>query len=203
MALTMPTMLTYFYPRPPRGGRRAIRMGYKQYVKISIHALREEGDVPAADGAAGVHVISIHALREEGDSVGAGVLPHPKDFYPRPPRGGRLSLQLQGPTKKDISIHALREEGDCFGLPISSRQENFYPRPPRGGRRAFRGTAKRTESISIHALREEGDPQKVATNDFILYFYPRPPRGGRRPTIYSILGKRKFLSTPSARRATC
>ena len=34
----------HFYPRPPRGGRRSIRLGYKQYVKISIHALREEGD---------------------------------------------------------------------------------------------------------------------------------------------------------------
>ena len=33
--------------------------------------------------------ISIHALREEGDVKLAVHNPHKKDFYPRPPRGGR------------------------------------------------------------------------------------------------------------------
>ena len=57
--------------------------------KISIHALREEGDGCGAYGAQVCSQISIHALREEGDctkkSYGAGA---------------------------KISIHALREEGD-------------------------------------------------------------------------------------------
>ena len=59
----------YFYPRPPRGGRRAgLNIEGKKKYYISIHALREEGDLlfglqwlPPAN-------ISIHALREEGDS---------------------------------------------------------------------------------------------------------------------------------------
>ena len=34
------------------------------------------------------------------------------------------------------------------------------------------------------------------------YFYPRPPRGGRPPRPRLHLPKQKFLSTPSARRAT-
>ena len=57
----------YFYPRPPRGGRLASRHFPLLHTKISIHALREEGD-------ARIWVlehlgeISIHALREEGDS---------------------------------------------------------------------------------------------------------------------------------------
>ena len=34
----------YFYPRPPRGGRRRILNNIDHYVDISIHALREEGD---------------------------------------------------------------------------------------------------------------------------------------------------------------
>ena len=34
-----------FYPRPPRGGRRAARKGYARHLQISIHALREEGDL--------------------------------------------------------------------------------------------------------------------------------------------------------------
>ena len=56
--------------------------------------------------------ISIHALREEGD------LNHGKehkingDFYPRPPRGGRPSRDVDGQRVIGISIHALREEGD-------------------------------------------------------------------------------------------
>ena len=56
----------YFYPRPPRGGRRQARSGHQVAQDISIHALREEGD------AAG------------GCSECAQ-----KNFYPRPPRGGR------------------------------------------------------------------------------------------------------------------
>ena len=34
-------------------------------------------------------------------------------------------------------------------------------------------------------------------------FYPRPPRGGRPQKQYGDGSKWKFLSTPSARRATC
>ena len=58
---------------------------------ISIHALREEGD-PAQDRHDVAFVlISIHALREEGD-MGYGSCSHrSSNFYPRPPRGGRLS----------------------------------------------------------------------------------------------------------------
>ena len=56
--------------------------------------------------------------------------------------------------------------------------------------------------ISIHALREEGDadePQHIEPNG---HFYPRPPRGGR-PAQHEHEGHRgRFLSTPSARRAT-
>ena len=59
-----------------------------RHEKISIHALREEGDM-------GVRIfkpyedISIHALREEGDGFGAQTPSGGYDFYPRPPRGGR------------------------------------------------------------------------------------------------------------------
>ena len=78
---------------------------------ISIHALREEGDgvtrcsrelteeflsTPSARRATeDVRVsrqrrsISIHALREEGDQRIPDNLFFVRDFYPRPPRGGR------------------------------------------------------------------------------------------------------------------
>ena len=35
----------YFYPRPPRGGRLAEYAFAKHLPEISIHALREEGDL--------------------------------------------------------------------------------------------------------------------------------------------------------------
>ena len=35
-----------FYPRPPRGGRQHIDELREIAVEISIHALREEGDMP-------------------------------------------------------------------------------------------------------------------------------------------------------------
>ena len=57
--------------------------------KISIHALREEGDAHFGDLARPDH-ISIHALREEGDRSSQTGRQPLCDFYPRPPRGGRL-----------------------------------------------------------------------------------------------------------------
>ena len=36
---------SHFYPRPPRGGRRCYKPLIRLYNPISIHALREEGDV--------------------------------------------------------------------------------------------------------------------------------------------------------------
>ena len=82
-------MTLNFYPRPPRGGRpRAASTAVRasgflstpsarratQYTKsglskggISIHALREEGDIIRRASIDPDIAISIHALREEGD----------------------------------------------------------------------------------------------------------------------------------------
>ena len=57
----------YFYPRPPRGGRRDQSVCPNFIHFISIHALREEGDVIVGDVLVCCGGISIHALREEGD----------------------------------------------------------------------------------------------------------------------------------------
>ena len=103
--------------------------------------------------------ISIHALREEGDLESVMLEQTDIDFYPRPPRGGRPAASGLYKTTVDISIHALREEGDAGFVDLSGyvekisihalREEgdqtaglfqqsadNFYPRPPRGGRHA-------------------------------------------------------------------
>ena len=167
---------------------------------ISIHALREEGDTTLLRFV-NSFFISIHALREEGDGASAPGESGPCYFYPRPPRGGRRAPAAL-PTLPD----------------------HFYPRPPRGGRHRFprirlpllrflsTPSARRATGvlhkgnvqsvISIHALREEGDPVPSSETTSVEDFYPRPPRGGR-PALLRCPGRSaQFLSTPSARRAT-
>ena len=51
----------------------------------------------------------IHALREEGDLPMWSSLPAVKDFYPRPPRGGRLRAdQIRKATKEFLSTPSAR-----------------------------------------------------------------------------------------------
>ena len=189
-----------FYPRPPRGGRRSMasrsfgstlflstpsaRRATAEQLRqpmggmISIHALREEGDTGKLYTFL-AYEISIHALREEGDTRTRESAGSTKNFYPRPPRGGRrIYIELDG-SPKFISIHALREEGDVF---LAQRVD--------------------VEAISIHALREEGDFLPAAFRCTASNFYPRPPRGGRPQRRRLMLTSSRFLSTPSARRAT-
>ena len=56
--------------------------------------------------------------------------------------------------------------------------------------------------ISIHALCEEGDGDDMRVLSLFDDFYPRPLRGGRPSTSATSASSKRFLSTPSARRAT-
>ena len=169
----------YFYPRPLRGGRPPT---------VSLDHRLE--------------AISIHALCEEGDYSFAICLSSFAYFYPRPLRGGRrcqprpgsrpdqflstpsarraTDVLLRAAAHSSISIHALCEEGDRDMRRGSPGLRNFYPRPLRGGRPCDMSVGEQAIKISIHALCEEGDFMRISL-------------GGQ---------SRKFLSTPSARRAT-
>ena len=102
------------------------------------------------------------------------------DFYPRPPRGGRLHHRVGQDAVVLISIHALREEGDEELEQKKTEQARFLSTP--SARRATQKFWKRLRRyiISIHALREEGDVYWPNDSTNIFDFYPRPPRGGRR-----------------------
>ena len=169
--------------------------------KISIHALREEGDRPAGHPAESPAEFLSTPSARRATARRLELARMCTDFYPRPPRGGRLKGQkkvvgrylfLSTPSARRatqkgctgwdsqvISIHALREEGDPPQRRGITARRNFYPRPPRGGRPRLSGVPLRTLEISIHALREEGDTSKRLRPCLSGHFYPRPPRGGR------------------------
>ena len=194
-------MWSHFYPRPPRGGRPTFSQKWKP-----------------------PQMISIHALREEGDRLRCRLRRPAQDFYPRPPRGGRRRSRPVHPCRRDFYPRPPRG-----GRPPCARRlpsnRNFYPRPPRGGRPQRRmttdtpdgflstpsarratpaeGRAYLVHVISIHALREEGDNVILLSGTPTADFYPRPPRGGRPPMLRPCTARERFLSTPSARRATC
>ena len=146
-----------FYPRPPRGGRHIFRQSLAYLIPISIHALREEGDYNSLNGwATDIKFLSTPSARRA------------------------TKLVEQRPRRHYISIHALREEGDRF----------------------VRGRLRFTD-ISIHAPREEGDAWTAVVHTCLIsHFYPRPPRGGRQEPVEVPDISKIFLSTPPARRAT-
>ena len=78
-----------------------------------------------------------------------------------------------------LSTPSARRATPPAAAPVSSMSD-FYPRPPRGGR----------------PLRPAPQPA------YRSHFYPRPPRGGRQRGGAVLRLGDKFLSTPSARRAT-
>ena len=139
----LPWRDSYFNPRPPRGGRLIVWLGLVIDERISIHAPREGDDCGARRCPPRYH-ISIHAPREGDDRMdipllclcqlfqstppARGTTPTrpaapsmPRNFNPRPPRGGRRG----GPGPEfgacPISIHAPREGDD-------SKDAQFYLR---------------------------------------------------------------------------
>ena len=77
-----------FYPRPPRGGRPVPHSS--NLAAILFLSTPSARRATAVEGAESVILeISIHALREEGDLRPGRKSEPQRDFYPRPPRGGR------------------------------------------------------------------------------------------------------------------
>ncbi len=124
--------------------------------------------------------ISIHALREEGDSaVISPLFTRSANFYPRPPRGGRREARAEHRKAQEFLSTPSARRATRAARTAWAAQRDFYPRPPRGGRpppslllsasRIFLSTpsARRATTARVSA-----DPTR--TN-----FYPRPPRGGR------------------------
>ena len=193
-----------FYPRPPRGGRRSCGKGWSTFGQfLSTPSARR-----ATQGWHHDHhgqQISIHALREEGDQAGAFTAVSVRDFYPRPPRGGRLmplalvalaSLFLSTPSARRATNETVVGDDRIVFLSTPSARRatslsvntsvSFLFLSTPSARRATLGCRPRCRfsKISIHALREEGDVRRGPLWRGLSDFYPRPPRGGRPSTDF-------------------
>ena len=84
-----------FYPRPPRGGRPGAHRHSGRYDAISIHALREEGDYASRSLSLSVILFLSTPSARRATAALAFLASLCKDFYPRPPRGGRQQKQRQ------------------------------------------------------------------------------------------------------------
>ena len=170
--------ITNFYPRPPRGGRRILI--------LTLRLLSQFLSTPSARRAthsdsypASALPISIHALREEGDLDLSATTEELLLFLSTPSarratRGDMVYITRAVFLSTPSARRATQQRIGCRG-----DDQNFYPRPPRGGRLFFvrpsllktlflsTPSARRATlnchvlyllpKISIHALREEGD----------------------------------------------
>ena len=169
---------TDFYPRPPRGGRpKPTRNDMHPTIFLSTPSARRATYAPCIFRPCRRFLSTPSARR--ATSTAPWWEPLRWDFYPRPPRGGRRTAGRCCGRCYAISIHALREEGDVTShKKIRGSGISIHALREEGD--VGQGISRFTSSISIHALREEGD-----------HFAYKVPRVARR-----------FLSTPSARRAT-
>ena len=212
-----------FYPRPPWGGRlqqvrnlfagnkflstpsvgRATNLACHQYrqAKISIHALRGEGDVSLFSMGLS-DAISIHALRGEGDPAFLLAAARRRTFLSTPSVGRATAVsQHREPVVEFLSTPSV-------GRATGSRPQcpppfcYFYPRPPWGGRLIFLcNPFDYWQFLSTPSV-GRATPQKARKRATLKHFYPRPPWGGR-PTWYGEhVSYFAFLSTPSVGRAT-
>ena len=148
-------------------------------------------------------VISIHALRGEGDSFASARSTPLTNFNPRPPWGGRHLLLSH--RYRVISFQSTPSVGRATVAvnQLLIPNSHFNPRPPWGGRRLLSSTIlqyrlfQSTPSVgratltSLQKFSENWIFQSTpsvgrATAIFGLYavslrhFNPRPPWGGRR-----------------------
>ena len=214
----------HFYPRPPGGGRQTENRQSIRRGRISIHALRVEGDRSHARAASVFRrFLSTPSgwratIAQEGITLADTFLSTPSGWRATAEsalvcHGAGISihaLRVEGDDQADrrcargggISIHALRVEGDrcdlVLQLDVHISIHALRVEGDLNSHKAFPAVVR----ISIHALRVEGDAGGYSAGCDARHFYPRPPGGGRRMPLTCTAAGARFLSTPSGWRAT-
>ena len=187
----------YFYPRPPRGGRhRQLATGQPLHIFLSTPSARR------ATCSHGCRYCFAQFLSTP--SARRATIPprcfatRQKNFYPRPPRGGRPGgFRSDHPSRGFLSTPSARRATRETRKPINHTQ--FLSTPSARRATANLGEQAILKKISIHALREEGDCEPWGRVAFIRYFYPRPPRGGRPRTAGRCCGRCYAISIHALR----
>ncbi len=146
--------------------------------------------------------ISIHALRGEGDIYRSSGVRFGRAFQSTP-SVGRATINSGGLSGlRAISIHALRGEGDGIWYLSNMSTTNFNPRPPWGGRPGshnfFHFFAKFQSTPSVG----RATATDLLNASVSSHFNPRPPWGGRLLSNTLLRWVTQFQSTPSVGRAT-
>ena len=147
---------SYFYPRPPRGGRhrpqcRGAGPGAHFYPRPP------RGGRPQFDEVNAFFIAFLSTPSARRAILISYDYTCSIEFLSTPSARRATRQTVWRDIKRAISIHALREEGDRGRAPLFASLPHFYPRPPRGGRQTAQKYGDIIEMISIHALREEGD----------------------------------------------
>ena len=172
---------TNFYPRPPRGGRPTA----SRYLLLAAtflstpSARRATAPWYGSLGADGLFLSTPSARRATASSDFS--TPKTRDFYPRPPRGGRPhSIANICKAAQFLSTPSARR-ATLKPCPFCGGSANFYPRPPRGGRPGIH-IHRRSPPNHFYPRPPRGGRRRCCctSTSCLLNFYPRPPRGGRR-----------------------
>ena len=149
-----------------------------RHHKISIHALRGEGD--SAHLGFNIHIDRFQSTPSVGRATRLLLWAHAESSFQSTPSVGRATRCADWDNRHHkISIHALRGEGDSAHLGFNIHIDRFQSTPSVGRATNVMLICLHHILISIHALRGEGDLIVSFASSSLRYFNPRPPWGGR------------------------
>ena len=124
-------------------------------------------------------------------------------FYPRHPRGWRLSCRNEQRRHRSVSIHATLAGGDLKDRVRAMAWSTFLSTPP--SRVATQHTISASRQLHRFYPRHPRGWRLLQAKSILPFnkrFYPRHPRGWRRDFDFHSCALLLFLSTPPSRVAT-
>ena len=184
-------------------GDGTLQIGTVAEGEISIHALREEGDcnraqaklvlaqflsTPSARRATDVACVNANSQTlflstpsaRRATRMARASTSLPRNFYPRPPRGGRqVTVGEMFGILGFLSTPSARRATRPRASSSTSRRFLSTPSARRATWICARTPVRGSGFLSTPSARRATDV-RVTSVEKITYFYPRPPRGGRR-----------------------
>ena len=179
----MPNSQPNFYPRSPRGERRA------DHPQRGVHAHHFYPRSPRGERLSTTTGIltpqNFYPRSPRGERHGrTDRSTRRRDFYPRSPRGERLGRVPADLPHHRISIHAPREGSDSPGPAAPSWKTAFLSTlPARGATDTSSICSQSTGNFYPRSPRGERPGGVQVCGGSLPDFYPRSPRGERPPPV--------------------